>query len=302
MAHMRASITELLAPDLRKVYVEKGTEYPREYPMVLNVSDMEWNPITDQQVSGLGTMPGKPEGTQFNLDQVIMGGTKTYTAQPYGLAVEITYEAWKDELYGVFKEMVSCLAEAGRNREEVSAFAVLNNAFSTTYDGFTSGESLCSTSHTSLDTSQTAQGNRPSVDIGFSLTGIQAGMKHFQDLKNDRGLPTRIKPTRLLITSNDMYAAREILGSQYKPYTSDNEINALVEDDLSYMVGHYITTDTYWFLLAAPGKHDLNFFWRDRPQSDMFDNPWTKDAVFTAYQRHTIGAYASWKGVYGSTG
>lgn len=300
MAHTRASISELLAPDLRKVYFDNGDKYPREYEVFMNVQDMEWNPITDQQVSGLGTMPSKPEGTQFTMDEVIMGGTKTYTAEPYGLAVEITYEAWRDELYGVFREMVTCLAEAGRNREEVAAHTVLNNAFSTSYTGFTASESLCSTSHTALNGD--TQANRPSVDIGFSITGLQAGEQAFQDLKNERGLQIRLKPSMCMVTSADMYTAREILGSPKKPYTFDNEINALIEDDLYYMVDHYITTSTYWFLLARKGTHDLNFFWRDRPKPDMFDDPWTRNGIFTTYQRHTEGAYASWRGVYGSTG
>lgn len=300
MAHLRASISELLSPSLRKVHFDNGDKYPREYEMVMNVQDMPWNPITDQQVSGLGTMPTKPEGTQFTQDEVIMGGTKTYTATPYGLAVEITYEAWQDELYTVFEQMVTCLAEAGRNREEVSAWSVLNNAFSTSYTGFTSGEALCSTSHTALNGDTDA--NRPSVDVGLSITGLQAGMQAFQDMTNERGLPLRMKPSMLCVTSADMYTAREILGSTKMPYTADNEINALIEDDLYYMVCHYITTSTYWFLLGAKGKHDLNFFWRNRPSTSMFDDPWTQNGVFATYQRHTDGAFASWRGTYGSTG
>lgn len=301
MAHTRASITELLAPDLRKVYVEKGSEYPREYPVWCNVADMNWNPMTDQQVAGLGQMPQKREGQQFSLDEMKMGGTKTYEAIPYGLAVEITFEAWRDELYGVFKEIVSCLAEAGRHREEVSAHAVLNNAFSTSYTGFNSGEALCSTSHSILGGSTTIA-NRPTVDIGFSLTGLQAGMKHFKDMVNERGFPIRIKPSMAMITSNDMYIAREIMGSDKKPYTQDNEVNAILEDQLTYMVSSYIDTQNYWFLMAKPGQHDLNFFWRERPITDMFDDPWTMNGVFTSYQRHTISSFASWRGIYGSTG
>lgn len=300
MAQTRASITELLAPGLRKVHMERGDRYPREYEMVFNVQEMEWNPVTDQQVSGLGTMPSKAEGAQFTTDEVIMGGTKTYTCQSWGMAVEITYEAWKDELYGVFEEMVACIADAGRNREEVSAFDALNNAFSTSYTGFTSGKSLCSTTQTALNGDTWA--NRPSVDIGLSITGIQAGMKAFQDLTDERGLPLRLKPSNLLITSADMYTAREILGSPQKPYTFDNEINALIKDDLFYMVCHYINTSTYWFLLAAKGSHDLNFFFKERPSSHMFDDPWTLNAVFAAFQRHTVGAWGSPRGVYGSTG
>ena len=51
---VRGTISALLAPDLRKVYVDTGKERPLEYPNVFNVQDMEWNPVTDQQVSDHG--------------------------------------------------------------------------------------------------------------------------------------------------------------------------------------------------------------------------------------------------------
>ena len=296
----RASISALLAPDLREVYFETGKDRPFEYPLVFNVQDMEWNPITDSQVSGLGTMPGKGEGQPFSLDDVILGGTKTYTANPYGLAVEITWEAWRDELYGVLQEMVRCLGRAGKQRQEVSAWSALNNAFSTSYTGFTASESLCSTAHTGLD--GTSRANRPAIDIGFSITGIQNGLLNFESMTDERNLPRLMAASMALIAPANKWAAREILGSAGKPYTTDNEINALVEEDLSYMVCHYLTTSTYWFLLAGKDVHDLNFFWRDHPIFDMFDDPYTKNAIATAYQRHTDGAWGSWRGCYGSTG
>jgi len=90
MAIQRGAFSALLTPDLRTVYFETGKERPLEYPMVFNVDDMEWNPMTDRQISGLGTMPQKPEGAQFTPDVPILGGTKAYTAVPFGLAVEIT--------------------------------------------------------------------------------------------------------------------------------------------------------------------------------------------------------------------
>lgn len=299
MAHNRGLIAALVAPDLRKVYVETGKERPLEYPLYFNIDDMEWNPITDQQVSGLSTLPSKAEGTQFSMDELIVGGTKAYTASPYGLAVEITWEAWRDELYGVMREMVACLARASRNRQEVDAWSVINNAFSTSYTGFTASESLCSTSHTGLDGETRA--NRPNPDIGLSITGIQNAITRFEDMTDERNLPRLMAPTMALIASANKFVAREILGSGGKPYTADNEINALIDEDLSYMVCHYITTSTYWYLSASKGQHDINFFWRDHPIFDVFDDPWTKNAIATVYQRHTKG-FGTWRGIDGSTG
>lgn len=295
----RGAISALLAPDLRKVYIDTGKERPLEYPLQFNVDNMEWNPVTDQQVSGLGTVPAKPEGTQFTPDEILIGSTKAYTAVPYGLAVEITWEAWRDELYGVLREMVASLARASRNRQEVQAWSILNNAFSTSFTGFTSGESLVSTAHTGLD--GTSRPNRPSPDIGLSITGLQNSMTRFEDMTDERDLPRLMAPVQVTVTSANKFVSREILGSGGVPFKADNEINALIEEDLSWMISHYITTSTYWFATAAKGVHDMNYLWRDQPIFDMFDDPWTKNAIATVYQRHAEG-FGSWRGVDGSTG
>ena len=295
----RGSFSPLLAPDLRRVYMETGKDRPMEYSLWANVDEMQWNPDRDQQISGLGTMPSKPEGTAFNLDQPLLGTSKAYTAEPFGLAVEITWEMWRDDLYGVMKELISGLARASRNRIEVDAHSVLNNAFSTSFVGFTASESLCSTAHVGLD--GTSRANRPSPDIGFSITGLQAAITRFENMTDERNLPRLMAPVMAILAPVNKFAAREILGSSGKPYTEDNEINALIEEDLSWMVNHYLTTTTNWFIAAAKGVHDLNFRWRDQPIFDSFDDPWTKNAIFTSYQRHTKG-YGSWRGIDGSTG
>jgi hypothetical protein len=296
----RGGFAALLAPDLRKVYYETVKERPLEYPMVLNVDDMDWNPMTDRQVAGLGVMGAKNEGSSFDLDEPVLGGTKAYEATSFGKAYECTFEAWRDELYGVFRELSADLARVGRHRQELSAWDAFNNAFSTTFTGFTAAESLCSTAHTGLD--GTSRANRPSPDIGFSQTGIQNAIIRFEGMTDERGLPRLMTPTMALVTPTNKFIAREILGSAGKPYTADNEVNALIEEDLRWMVCHYITTATYWFLVTSKGIHDVNFLWRDHPIFDMFDDPWSKNAVATAYQRHTTSTFGSWRGIDGSTG
>lgn len=296
---VRGSISPLVAPDLHKVYVETGKERPKEYPMIFNVETMEWNPITDRNVSGLGTMPPKNETEQFTRDDFIIGTTKTYTAVPYGLAVEISWEAWRDELYGVLQEMVRGLARAGHYREEVDAWSVFNNSFSDSYAGFDASDSLCNTAHDGLD--GITRANRPGTDIGLSITGLQNAITRFETTTNERNLPQLLAPSKVIIAPANKFVAREIFGSGSKPYTTQNEINALVDEDLSYFVCHYITTSAYWWLVANKGEHDVNFFWRDQPIFDMFDDPLTKNAIATAYQRHITG-YGAWRGIDGSTG
>ena len=298
MALAKATFSALLAPDLRRVYVETGKERPLEYPMVFNVSDMEWNPQTDRQITGLGTMPSKPIGDQFTLDEPIMGTSKSYEAQPFGLAVEIPWELWRDELYGVMRDMVKELARSSRNRMEVDAFSVINNAFDNAFPGF-DGVSLCNTAHVGLD--GVTRANRPSPDVALSITGVQSMVLRFESMTNERNLPAVLSPTLVLIHANNKFVAREVLGSTGKPYTANNEMNALIQEDLSWMVGHYLTSQTAWWGLASKGSHDLQFLFRDHPIFDSFDDPRSKNAVFTVYQRHTKG-FGSYRGVDGSSG
>jgi hypothetical protein len=291
-----------MAPDLFRVFIDTGDEAPVEFSSVLNVVDMPYNPVTDQQISGLGQVPSKAEGTQFAFDEPILGGTKAYTAQPFGLAIEFTWEAWRDELYGVFQEMVRELRRASDNRLEVAAWTPFNNAESATAanSGFTATEALISTSHTRLDAG-TAQSNRPNPDAQFSFTTVQQAMRHFHNLVDERGIPRLMAPSMALVTPEFYHDAREILGSSGRPLSTDNEINALIQDDLGWMVTHYITTTSKWFIMVRQGVHDVNFFVRDAPMFDMFDDPRTKNAVATVYQRHIAG-WGTWKGIFGSTG
>jgi hypothetical protein len=288
----------LIFRDLRKVYYETGKERPLEYDKVLNVSTMDWNPVKDFQVAGLGTMPTKPENDAFATDTHILGGEKLYTATAYGLAVEFSWEAWRDELYGVAREMVSELARAARNRQEVQGWSIFNNAFSTSFVGFTAGEALCQ-SHTGLD--GVARRNRPSVDVGLSEAFLQGSIQRFEDMTTERNLPRLMSPVMAVVTPTNKWTAREVLGSSGRAYSADNEINSLVQEDLSWMVSHYVTTAAYNFLVAAQGVHDLNFMWRDKPIFDAYDDPRTKASVFTSYQRFATG-FGSWRGVDGSTG
>lgn len=289
------SFAALLQPGLHDVWIEIGKERPPEYPKVTNVDDMDWNPMTDQQVAGLGGLQAKPQGTQFRLDRMLLGGSKIWDAAPWGLAIEFTYEFWRDERYGVAREMTRELARAGRQREEIDGWAPFNNGFNTSFTGFTSGESLFSTSHALIGGGTIA--NRPSPDIAFSITGIQNMIVSFETLTNHRGRARVMSPNRVIVAPRNRFAAREILGSPSKPYTTNNEINALVDDDLMFMVSHYLAVATNWFATAA--GHSVWFLWRDHAIFDGFDDPRTKNAIFTHYQRHTSG-FNAWEGSYGS--
>jgi hypothetical protein len=112
-----------------------------------------------------------------------------------------------------------------------------------------------------------------------------------------------MQPSLIVVGPQNKFTAREILGSSMKPFTANNEINSLADEDLSWTVSHYFPAaqSGQWFMMSPKGTHDLNFFVRSAPVFDYFDDPWTGNAIYTAWQRH-VGSFFDWHGVYGSTG
>ena len=295
-----SGFSALLAPDLWEVILETGNEVPLIYPVFMNEPDMPWRTVKSQQVAGLGTVPTKAEGQAFVTDAPNLENQKTATPVAYGLAVVFSWEAWEDELYGVFRDMAAELARSSRYRLEVDAHTPINQAFNTAYVGFNAGESLCYNTHTS-PTTNTQQANRPSPDVGFSVTGLQAALQSFYNLLNDRDLPQNAHPSSVLVNPVNLWAAREILGSSGKPFTADNEMNSLIPEGLNWVIDRFITTTSNWFVVAPKGQHGLNFGVRTPPIFDAWDDPWTKNAVFSVFQRH-VSWFTDWRGIYGSTG
>ena len=299
MAINRASMTNLLSPGLYRVFWEEGKEVPLTYQEFMNTPEMPWNPIASQQVAGLGNVPTQPEGTQFTLDEPKIGSEGTHTAIPYGLAVEITREAWEDELYGVMQKLTASMKRQMRYRLEINAWSLLNDAHtaagSATYTGFDE-DTLCA-SHDSVYAGGASQTNTSAASL--SVAWVQTALQHFYGMTNDRGNPQLMAPTQVILHYNNAWVAREIFGSAGKPYTTDNEINAILQDDLKYMVSRYLTTSTDCFMLVAKGEHDMNYSMRTPVDYNMFDDPWTGNAIETCYMRDCT-YFDEWRGVYGN--
>jgi len=300
MAMRTGNFSRLIAPGYRKVFFEYLKKRETEYDKVLNIDTSERAYEDEFKMVGVGALAAKTEGNSITYDDPIQGGTKRYTHTTLGLGYRITEEMYEDDLYNATgKKMASSLARSVTNRCEVDGWSVFNNAFSTSYIGFTASESLCSTSHAMIDGN--TQSNRPSTDTDLSVSSLQAACESFESLKDERNFPIMLKPRLVIVDPSFKWAAREILDSQLRPYTSDNEINSLKNEDLSYMVSHYLTDSDSWFLISAVDEHDMKFFWRRRPKFENSDDFGTGDALFKVTKRTSYG-YSDWRGVYGSQG
>lgn len=301
MPAVTGAFSHLLAPGLRKVFFQHLNERPEEFSKIFNMETSSRAYEEDLEIVGLGTMPVKPEGTGITYQDPSQGEKKRYTHVTYGYGYRVTMEMMEDDLYGVMKKMTKELAKGGRNVKEVTAFNLLNNGFTTTFGFPKSGanETLFNTAHTLLGGGTLA--NRPSTDADLGIASLEAAVITFHTWTDEKGIPVVIQPKIVLHHPDNIMTARELLGSQYRPYTGNNEVNAIMKEGLEAFTSHYLTDADAWFLLAGKDDHDLKFFTRRSMAFQNGDDFDTGDAKFKAFQRFSVGV-GEWRGVYGTTG
>lgn len=294
------NFAKAIAPGYRKVFFGTLRDHPTEYDKFMNISTSQRAYEEEFKVAGLGLLAAKPEGTSVTYDDAIEGNSKRFTHTAAGLGFRITEEMFEDDLYDlVGKKMAKSLAQSVANRCEVDGFSVLNNAFSTSYIGFNASESLCSTSHTLLGGGTVA--NRPTADTDLSLTALQAALESGANTVNERNIPALLKYKHLFVGPSFMWVAKELLGSELKPYTTDNEINPVKDEGLTWSLCHYFTDPDQFFLATDKDFHNVDFIWRRKPRYDASDDFDTGDAKNKVSIRTSFG-FTDWRGWYGSQG
>jgi hypothetical protein len=302
-----SGFVDFLQPKWHRVLVEVGSEIEELHSKILNVDpELAWNPLQEAQMSGLGQMQQKPEGTQFRLDSPIQGGSTTYTSRPWGQGFEWTLEMMRFDLYDLFSDISTDLVLASNHRVEVESFAMIEDGFlGALYKGF-DGLSMFNTAHPFLDPAFGTFSNMSSTDISFSVAGLQVALLFYNTMLDIRGArPNKRRPVLALVHPLRVPAAREILGSEYMPYSGDNTLNSLTDDNLKYFAVRYFVNTAPWYLFARPAAanrgHDLWIRWAIAPTPDQFEDRRTRSSVQTMYQNFALG-FGSPFGVWGSRG
>jgi hypothetical protein len=293
----------LLEPKISNIWNEAYPQRAVEYTSFVNLRTTGKAAVTDYKLTDFGSLRLKGEGEAIQYDDPISGPSKVYNPVRFGLGYKITDEMKKNDLYGQVDRLERALIKSAVDLQEVTAAYLLNNAFGTTAaDGFSAtgfdALQLCSTAHTRLDGGAN-QRNRPSTDVDLSPTAVQNCLIDFHNYKDERGRPSLIRPKMLIISPEDQFTAKEILQSEYKPGTANNDINALKDEGLSFMISHYKTDTDAWF--AIGDQHDLNFIWETRPRTGMeedFDTDVIKHKVVEGF----FVGFGEWRGFWGTSG
>jgi hypothetical protein len=301
MAAVTGAFSRLLVPGVRNVFFMYKKDAPTEYERIFKVetSSRAWE--ENLEVAALGVQPIKPQGSPIIYQDMIQGEPKRFTHLTFGQGFRASEEMLEDDLYDIIKKNGRALKRSALVAREVTCFNVLNNSFTTEYGFPKKGvlQPLVSTTHNLLGGGALA--NRPTNDVDISYAALEAAILNFNTMVDDQRLPVDIEPRVLLFHPSDLFLVTELLESEYRPFTANNEVNPL-KGRLTPIWSRYLTDPDAWWVISDKDAEDGLVMFNRRPitlqNGDDFD---TGDAKFKCTQRISAGC-SEWRNLYGSSG
>jgi len=287
-------------PLLENITMEQYRSRPDMIPMIFNVgSSNQWGE-QDSEVTGFGLIPQSSEGADVEYDDVYQGLSKTYTHLLFKGGYKITKESVDDGKFGMHKKLAVAHGRAMFNTRQIEAASVFNNGFDPSFTGPDLVE-LFATNHPLQGPDGGTYRNELSTSADLSLTSLRQALNDVQDLVDDRGLLIHITSKWLLIPHELRYDAQELLKSELRPGTANNDINAFQMDQLNWIQWNYLTDPDAWFLLPDKDEHSLRWIERE-PVNISSDYDFDSSTSKTQIRNRFSYGWSSPRGPFGSPG
>ena len=303
--HVSENFGKLLYPGLRKIFFETYSELPEQFTKIYNVQTSNSATETDYGLGAFGDWTERTdELSPVDYAKISESGEVTYTHKAFTKGFMISRELNDDEKYGQMKKMAKALARAGRAKVEKDAISLLIKGFKKTSPEFKGidGLSLFHDQHTLVDSSK-----KCSNVLAEPLTeeSLKKAIKMMSEQLDEAGNLIQMKATKLIVPPALEDTAIRLLKSTHLPGSQDNDTNAYLKDRMEIVVMDYLGktaggSDKVWFLQDG-SRHELNFFWRVKPEFKNEEDFDTFVAKYRGYMRYSYG-FSDWRGMVGSTG
>lgn len=294
------AIAKLLGPGLNARWGIDYDQHPREYPDLVDVHSSDMAFEEDQEMTGFGLAPIKPQGAGIAYDTSGQGYTTRYTHIAYGLGFIITHEALKDNLYEkIGMQRTGNLAFSMRQTKENVVASLYNRAFSGSYLG-ADGKALLASDHPGLAGTWS---NILGTAADLSEASLEDLATAIMQATNSRGMKIAINPRALIVPPALWFEATRILKSTGQSGTANNDINALRASGVfpdGVKVNHYLTDPDAYFI-RTNAQNGLKLFEREAAtfqQDEDFD---TSNLKYKAYERYSTG-WSDPRGLWGTPG
>ena len=306
--HQEVNFGKLLEPGLRKLFYETFDEVPEQYSKIFKVHNSKKAREVDY---GLGAMPLWSEfGTAINANltgtavttgempsvnyvTIPAGLERVYVHKEFAQGFQVERKMVDDEQYGVINKMPKDLARAGRYKVEMDAASVLNKGFEGSgYDQ----KPLFAKDHPLLKSGETCSNL---IEGELNVENLKKAIIAMRNFKDEAGKKVVYKADTLIVPPALEFKAIELLNSINQADSELNNVNSL-KGKLKIVVLDFLESDTAWFVMDS-ARHELNFFWRVRPEFKQAEDFDTLVAKYRGYMRYSYG-YSDYRGIVGSKG
>ena len=291
----------LFRPGLRSDFRDSYDQYAPEYPVFLKVESTTLAEQSATIMTGPSRLLERGDGEPVTYEDAIIGPKVMGVDKEFALGFMITRRTVEDDQYGKANQASKWLAHAARMTMEYRSAALLDDAFAgATFRGI-DGLALCHTAHTVIGNTSSTVANRPTTEVGLSITGVTACQDLYQLLKDENGDPIKSWPDKLVIgnAAGDVNRAWQIFNSQKEPFTTDNQDNAIKHrmSNIQVEVSHFKTSTKSYFFVDSR-YNDAHMVVR-RPVEFDDDFDFNTDAALYKCTTRFLIWFVDWRGWVG---
>ncbi len=302
MAISRAQLLKELLPGLNALFGLEYATYGEQHKEIYDTETSERSFEEETKLSGFSAAPVKNEGSAIAYDNAQEAFTARYNHETIALGFSLTEEAIEDNLYdSLSARYTKALARAMAYTKQTKAASVLNNGFSAGVYAGGDGVALFSTSHPLV--SGGVNSNTQSTPADLNETSLEAAVIQIAAWTDERGLLIAAKPRKLIVPPALQFVATRLLETQLRVGTTDNDINAIVNNGSipeGYTVNNYLT-DTNAYFLCTDVPNGMKHFIRSPLANSMDGDFDTGNVRYKSRERYSFG-FSDPLGMFGSPG
>jgi hypothetical protein len=301
MAISRAQLLKELLPGLNALFGLEYARYGEQHKEIYETESSERSFEEETKLSGFTAAPVKNEGSAIAYDNAQEAWTARYNHETIAQGFSLTEEAIEDNLYdSLSARYTKALARSMAYTKQVKAAAVLNNGFTTGYNGG-DGVPLFSSQHPLVSGGYNS--NVPSTASDLNETSLEAAVIQIAQWTDERGLLIAAKPKKLVVPPALQFVATRLLETELRVGTNDNDINAIKNNGSvaeGYTINNFLTDTNAWFL-TTDVPNGMKHFERVPLQNSMDGDFDTGNVRYKSRERYSFG-WSDPLGMYGSAG
>jgi hypothetical protein len=285
----RTQFTKQLQEGLNTIFGMEYDDLSEEWTDIFTQSTSKKAYEEDVLLVGLGGASEKTEGGTVSFDAGSEGWVARYQHLTFALAFSITEEAVEDGLYGdLSAKYAKSMARGMKYTKEVRHAGVINNGHSSSYAGG-DGKALFATDHPLWNGGTIS--NKLATAADLSEESLEDACIQIEGWTDDRGVPVKIMPKKLIVHRANKFTANKILNTATTPFTANLTVNALKSMRAipeGYAINHFMIDPDQW-TIVTDCPDGFKHFKRRGIKKGMETDFKTSNMMYKVSERYSFG-------------